>query len=82
VDSKCQRYVTLEKVQNGAEKLGVEDVAKELHKVNQKEYTIHAIVFEPAQKTMHLSIGMGKSATETPLTKLELGKLFERGMEK
>ena len=31
---------------------------------------------------MHLSIGVGKSATETPLTKIELGKLFEKGFEK
>ena len=78
VDNKCRRYTSLEKAQQGGAKLGVAEVAKELHKVHQKDFTIHAIVFEPAAKTMHLSIGVGKSATETPLTKIELGKWFEK----
>ena len=69
VDNKRQRYTKLEKVQNGGAKLGVDDVAKELHKVNQKEYTIHAIVFEPASRhnasiDRRRQIGNGNAAHE------------------
>ena len=37
------------------------------------------MVFEPKERVLHLAYGgAGKSATTKPLTKLELGPLFDR----
>jgi len=82
VGKKCRRYTILEKVQQNGDKLGVEEIATELHKVNQGQYTVQSMVFEPAEKKLHLAYGGGKSATEKKLVKLELGPLFEKGHAK
>lgn len=82
VGKVCRRYSILEKTQKNGEKLGVEDIAGELHKVNQGEYTVHSMVFEPAERVLHLAYGGGKSATEKKLVKLELGPIFEKGHAK
>jgi hypothetical protein len=83
VTENCKRYDILQKTQKNGEKFGVDEVKAELHKVNQGEYTVHAIVFEPAERVMHLAYGDGgKSATEKKLTKLDLGVLFEKGFGK
>jgi isopenicillin-N N-acyltransferase-like protein len=79
VGKVCKRYSILEKAQQGGEKLGADDIARELHKVNQAEYTVQSMVFEPAEKVLHLAYGGGKSATEKKLVKLELGPIFEKG---
>lgn len=79
VTKKCVRYPKLETVQNGDGKLGVGEVAKALDSVNQGAGTVHAMVFEPKARVLHLAVGGGgKSATTKPLTKLDLGPLFER----
>jgi hypothetical protein len=82
VDNKCKRYSILEKSEKNGAKFGIDEVAKELHKVNQGEYTVQAMVFEPKERVLHLSYGGGKSATEKKLTKLELGPIFEKGFAK
>jgi isopenicillin-N N-acyltransferase like protein len=74
----CHRYDILEKCQAGNAKLGVEDVAKELHAVNLGRFTIETMIFEPATRMLHLAYGPGP-ATLRPLTKLELKPLFEKG---
>jgi hypothetical protein len=74
----CRRYDILEKCQAGGAKLGIEDVAKELHAVNLGRFTIETMIFEPATRTLHLAYGPGP-ATLRPLTKLELKPLFEKG---
>jgi hypothetical protein len=79
VTKTCRRYVKLEEVQKADGKLGVSEVAKALDSVNQGASTVHEIVFEPRERVLHLAFGGGgKSATIKPLTKLELGPLFER----
>jgi isopenicillin-N N-acyltransferase like protein len=79
INKKCARYEKLEAVQKADGKLGVAEVAKALDSVNQGPGTIHAMVFEPKERVLHLAAGGGgKSATTKPLTKLELGPLFER----
>lgn len=79
VTTKCDRYPKLEAVQKADGKLGVTEVAKALDSVNQGPGTVHAMVFEPKERVLHLAHGEGgKSATKQPLTKLELGPLFER----
>lgn len=82
VGKTCRRYSILEKIQKNTDKLGVGEIADELHKVNQGEYTVHSMVFEPAEKRLHLAYGGGKSATEKKLVKLELGPIFEKGHSK
>jgi isopenicillin-N N-acyltransferase like protein len=82
VSDKCRRYSVLEKAQKNGEKLGVEDVKNELHKVNAGAYTVQAMVFEPAERVLHLAYGGGKSATEKKLIKLELGSILEKGFGK
>ncbi|HEX3151360.1 MAG TPA: C45 family peptidase [Gemmataceae bacterium] len=79
VTQKCDRYPKLEEVQKADGKLGVAEVAKALDKVNQGPGTVHAMVFEPKARVLHLAHGEGgKSATTKPLTKLELGPLMDR----
>ena len=79
VGTKCGRYPKLEAVQKADGKLGVAEVAKALDSVNQGPMTVHAMVFEPKERIVHVAHGGGgKSATTRPLTKLELGPLFKR----
>lgn len=79
VSTKCGRYPKLEEVQKADGRLGVADVAKALDSVNQGAGTVHAMVFEPKESVLHVAYGEGgKSATTKPLTRLELGPLFER----
>lgn len=78
VSTRCARYPKLEAVQKADGKLGVDDVAKALDRVNQGAHTVHAMVFEPKERVLHLAYGgEGKSATTKPLTRLELGPLFD-----
>jgi len=78
VQSKeCWRYRNLEKLQKSdAAKLGVAEVAKELHGVSQFFWTMQAMVFEPKPLTLHLAYASGSSATKKPLRKIELAELF------
>jgi hypothetical protein len=77
VETKCKRYDTLAALQaKDGPKLGVKDVFAELGKVNQGKYTLQSMVFEPAERVLHLAYGAGP-ATGLPLTKLDLGKLFD-----
>jgi hypothetical protein len=78
VGETCRRYPKLEAVQKADGKLGVAEVGKALDAVNQGEATIQTMVFEPKARVLHLSYGGGKSATAKPLTRLELGPIFER----
>jgi hypothetical protein len=65
-------------VQKSDAKLGVSDVARALDSVNQGPSTVQCMVFEPKDRVLHLAYGGGKSATAKPLTKVELGPIFER----
>jgi hypothetical protein len=78
VNDRCLRYAKLEAIQKGAGKLEVADVARALHAVNQGPSTIQSMVFEPKSLVLHLAYGGDKGATAKPLTRLELGPIFER----
>lgn len=79
VTKKCPRYETLEAIQAGGKKLGVPDVYTALGDVCQKNHTVQSMVFEPKALTVHVSKGTGaKSATETPLTKIDLKPYFAK----
>src|SRR5262249_53122135 len=61
---ECGRAFLLAQASN-LEKLNVSDVAKKMHEVNQRAWTIHTFVFEPKTLMLHIAFGDGKkSATE------------------
>jgi hypothetical protein len=74
---KCWRYTKLAPLQaKDAGKLGVADVFAELDKVNQRTHTLQSMVFEPADRVLHLAYGPGP-ATKLKPHALDLGKLFD-----
>ncbi|HEY1191827.1 MAG TPA: C45 family peptidase [Gemmata sp.] len=77
VTTKCERYEKLAPLQKAdAPKLGVKEAFGELQKVDQGKYTLQSMVFEPAERVLHLAYGPG-SASKLPPVKLDLGKLFD-----
>lgn len=77
-DKPCPRLVKLKEAEKGEEKLGVKEVFDHLDGVNQKKSTLQAMVFEPAERKLHLKLGDGKeSATKSKAVTLELGKLLK-----
>jgi hypothetical protein len=69
---KCWRYDALEPLQHEDAKLGVADVFARLGKVSQGAGTLQSMVFEPAERRLHLKYGPG------PATKLE-ARTFDLG---
>ena len=72
---KCPRYETLATSRN-IKQLGVADVARLLHAVNQGSHTIQTMVFEPAKLVLHLNIGSGPTSAK-PLHQLVLKPLLQ-----
>jgi hypothetical protein len=79
VSTKCRRFDVLEKTW-ATPKLGVSDVTKQLHAVNQGRNTMQTMIFEPAALRLHLAYGVGPSSA-LPLRVLDLGPLFQAGFE-
>jgi isopenicillin-N N-acyltransferase like protein len=74
---KCERYEKLAPLQaKGGAKLDVPGVFGELKKVQQGAATLQSMVFEPAERVLHLAYGPGP-ATDLKPTKLDLGLLFD-----
>jgi isopenicillin-N N-acyltransferase-like protein len=71
----CRRLPVLEKCRE-LKALGLAEVAKKLHAVNQGAWTLQTMIFEPARLRLHLAFGKGP-ATALPLKALELGPLFK-----
>jgi predicted choloylglycine hydrolase len=62
----CPRMDKLLENQAAQTKLGVDELFSELGRVNQKEWTLHSMVFEPTARKVHLKVSDGKSsATES-----------------
>lgn len=77
VSAKCARYDKLAPLQaKGGAKLDVPGVFGELKKVQQGKSTLQSMVFEPAERVLHLAYGPGP-ATDLKPTKLDLGALFD-----
>lgn len=77
VDDKCWRYAKLAPLlAKDAGKLGVKDIFAKLDEVHQGRSTLQSMVFEPAERVLHLAYGEG-NATKLKPHKLELGKLFD-----
>ena len=71
----CPRYKKLE-VNQQAKRLGIKEVAKQMHLVNQRGWTIQSMIFEPKELKLHLAFGKGP-ATRLPLRTLDLRRLFK-----
>ena len=77
IDDKCWRYTKLAPLlAKDAAKLDVDSVFKELDKVSQKKHTLQSMVFEPADRVLHLAYGEGP-ATKLKPHRLDLGKLLD-----
>ncbi len=72
---KCRRYETLA-TSRDIQQLGVGDVARLLHAVNQGSRTIQTMIFEPAKLVLHLSIGPGPTSAKR-LKRLDLKPLLQ-----
>jgi hypothetical protein len=77
VGDKCWRYAKLSPLcaKEGG-KLGVAGVFEELKKVSQGKHTLQSMVFEPADRVLHLAYGDG-DATKLKPHRIELGRLFD-----
>ena len=77
VDNKCWRYEKLMplQVKNGPV-LGVKEIFQKLDEVQQGKTTLESMVFEPADRVLHLAYGDG-NAPRRPQHTLNLGKLFD-----
>ncbi len=78
-NTHCRRFDILEQNEKVA-KLGIADVAHQLHLVNQGKMTLQTMIFEPATLRLHLSFGRGP-ASALPMHELDLGPLFRRMKE-
>lgn len=77
VGEECWRYTKLAPLCKAAgNKLGVAEIFTQLDGVSQGKATLQAMVFEPADRVLHLAYGEGP-ATKRELKRLDLGKLFE-----
>jgi isopenicillin-N N-acyltransferase like protein len=74
---KCWRLPLLLPLQKQDAKLGVSEVFAKLDEVNQKKATLQSMVFEPADRILHLKYGNGP-ATKKEAVRLDLGKIFDR----
>jgi isopenicillin-N N-acyltransferase like protein len=76
LSTECGRYECLEKCQDMKE-LGLEDIAKKLHAVNQGADTLQTMIFEPATLKLHLAFGKCPSS-ELPMRELDLAPLLKK----
>ena len=70
------RLETLDKVRAGKAKLGVEDLHKQLHAVNQGDETLQTMVFDTKNLRLYLAFGKRPSSAGE-LRELDLAPLFK-----
>jgi hypothetical protein len=70
-----ERLDILDKARSAKGKLGVEDVHKYLHAVNQGELTLQTMIFEPANLQLHLAFGE-RPSSGGKLRTIDLAPLF------
>jgi hypothetical protein len=71
-----ERFRKLEEVRGWEKKARPEDLLKRLDAVNLGDFTLQAMIFEPAALRLHLSIGK-TPASRGPLRTLDLAPLFK-----
>lgn len=68
------RYNILNR-KRGKAKISIEQVARDLHKVNQRHLTIQSMIFEPKSRILHLAHGKGPCSAK-PMAKIDLKPLL------
>jgi len=77
VEEKCWRYAKLAPLQaKSSPKVTVSDLFKKLDEVSQGRSTLQCMVFEPAERVLHLAYGEG-FATKLKPHRISLGELFD-----
>ena len=77
VEEKCWRYAKLAPLQaKSSPKVTVSDLFKKLDEVSQGRSTLQCMVFEPAERVLHLAYGEG-FATKLKPHRIALGELFD-----
>lgn len=72
----CPRYIALRR-SAGMGKLGLAEMARKLHEVNQGYQTLQTMIFEPGPLELHLAIGSCPSSA-LPLKRLGLASFFNQ----
>ncbi len=73
IHTTLDRLALLDKCCVGPEKLGLDEIKKHLHAVNQGEETLQSMLFEPATLTLHLAVAVGKDPSSgQPYNTLDL----------
>jgi hypothetical protein len=75
-EDKCWRYSKLEPLLKDTSKMGVAEVFAQLDAVSQKRNTLQSMVFEPADRVLHLKYGEG-FATKKDAVKLDVAALLK-----
>jgi isopenicillin-N N-acyltransferase like protein len=76
-DNSDERLDILDKARGAKGKLGVEDIHKYLHAVNQGDQTLQTMIFDPANLQLHLAFGQRPSSAGK-LRAIDLAPLFTR----
>lgn len=74
---RCDRYDTLYRTSTDRfGQIAATDVQRMLQDVQQENFTLQSMIFEPATRTIHLAVG--PNAAEQPFGRLDLKLLFRR----
>jgi isopenicillin-N N-acyltransferase like protein len=76
-DNSDERLDILDKARGAKGKLGVEDLHKYLHAVNQGDQTLQTMIFDPANLRLHLAFGQ-RPSSGGKLHTIDLAPLFTR----
>ncbi len=71
----CRRYELLSRAFD-APRLSLEDIARKLDEVNQRQMTIQTMIFEPSALRLHLALGAGPVSGK-PLQLVDLAPLLK-----
>ncbi len=73
-NEKCWRYERLTKIRDEKQKMDTKDVHKALDLVNQGEYTLQTMIFEPEDMKLHIVMGGKAPVSGRPLKVFSLRK--------
>jgi isopenicillin-N N-acyltransferase like protein len=80
IHTTLDRLAMLEKCCGGSGRIGLDEVKKYLHAVNQADETLQSMIFEPVTLTLYLAVAVGKEPSSgQPYKRLELGPLLSGG---